>query len=658
MYNLGVINNLDNLEAHDLIQKAHIMWDIKGDENSKFFNGIINQKRRSQFITGIMHDGTWITDPPQIKDAFLNFFKEKFQAHDSPIIFSPLVHSTGLCLNDRDFLETRVTLKEVKIAVWDYGSNKSPGPDGFSFAFVKKYWDLLKKDIFKFVDSFLASGMIPQGANSSFFTPILKVSNPIHIKDFHPISLIGIQYKIISKILANRLSKVIDKIVSKEQSTFIAGRKILDGPLILSEVIDWFKKIKKKMLIFKVDFEKAFDSVSWKYLDFILFSLGFGSTWRSWIFACLHSLRASILINGSPTSEFSIKRGLRQGDPLSPFLFILIMEGLHCAMSNAVSSGLIRGIKIGSSDITLSHLFYADDVIITTDWNSGDLDNIIRVLHVFYLASGLKINIHESNIFVIGVANGDVVDMARRTSCASGIFPFTYLGLPIGSNMNLVSNCAKSRPKSKNAKVRVKSEESAVKPEPELKNTIECNLYPSDGPGKPNSIFMKTVKTKWALNQLQQPICVQLTKLIELLLEISLVDIIVEEDSCVWDMAIDGIFLVRDTRCLIDAKILPILVPPTSWDKTLPHKVNILIWRLALDRLRHRLNLSAWGMDIASIACPSCNGNMESSSYIFFDCDFAKEIWRLIRSWCDFPLPTFTSYGHWRSCFTSWQAPK
>ncbi|GJZ44931.1 RNA-directed DNA polymerase, eukaryota [Tanacetum coccineum] len=144
----------------------------------------------------------------------------------------------------------------------------------------------------------------------------------------------------------------------------------------------------------------------------------------------------------------------------------------------------------------------------------------------------------------------------------------------------------------------------------------------------------------------------------ELLLEISLVDIIVEEDLCVWDMAIDGIFSVGDTRLLIDVKILPTLVPPTSWEKTLSRKVNIFIWRLALDRLPHRLNLSAWGMDIASIACPSCNGNVESSSHIFFDCDFAKEIWRLIRSWCDFPLPTFTSYGHWKSWFTSWQAPK
>ncbi|GKB67913.1 putative RNA-directed DNA polymerase, eukaryota, reverse transcriptase zinc-binding domain protein, partial [Tanacetum coccineum] len=107
-----------------------------------------------------------------------------------------------------------------------------------------------------------------------------------------------------------------------------------------------------------------------------------------------------------------IKRGLRQGVPLSPFLFILVMEGLHCAISNAISSGLIHGIKIRSSDIMLSHLFYVDDVVITTEWNVDGLDYIIQMLHVFYLALGLNINIHISNIYGIGVSNEEVSVMA------------------------------------------------------------------------------------------------------------------------------------------------------------------------------------------------------------------------------------------------------
>ncbi|GKA66695.1 putative RNA-directed DNA polymerase, eukaryota, reverse transcriptase zinc-binding domain protein [Tanacetum coccineum] len=334
---------IDKFASMDLIQKARVKWDIEGDENTKFFHGLINQKRRNQMINGIMVDGNWITDPSLIKDAFFQFYKVKFQAQDSQVSFPNLPHSQTLNSMDRDYLERLVTHEEIKEAVWDCGSSKAPGPDGFSFAFVKKYWDIIKKDLHDFINSFFASCDMPYGANSSFFTLIPKVNNPTLITDFRPISLIGIHYKIIAKILANRLSKVIDKIVSKEQSTFIAGRQILDGPIILSEIIEWHKKRKKQLLIFKVDFEKAFDSISWNYLDHILDSLGFGLKWRSWIKTCLSSSRASILVNGSPTSEFSINRGLRQGDPLSPFLFILVMEGLHNAFADAVGNGLISG---------------------------------------------------------------------------------------------------------------------------------------------------------------------------------------------------------------------------------------------------------------------------------------------------------------------------
>ncbi|GKD32880.1 RNA-directed DNA polymerase, eukaryota, partial [Tanacetum coccineum] len=181
-------------------------------------------------INGIMVEGNWITNPCLIKDAFLQFYKRKFQAQDSQVMFSNLPHSHSLNCMDRETLERQVTLEEIKEAVWDCGSSKAPGPDGYSFAFVKKYWGTIQKDLYDFVNLFFASCVMPNGANSSFFTLIPKVNNPTLITDFRPISLIGIHYKIIAKILANRLSKVIDKIVSKEQSAFIAGRQILDGP--------------------------------------------------------------------------------------------------------------------------------------------------------------------------------------------------------------------------------------------------------------------------------------------------------------------------------------------------------------------------------------------------------------------------------------------
>ncbi|GKD35184.1 putative RNA-directed DNA polymerase, eukaryota, reverse transcriptase zinc-binding domain protein, partial [Tanacetum coccineum] len=166
----------------------------------------------------------------------------------------------------------------------------------------------------------------------------------------------------------------------------------------------------------------------------------FGITWRTWIKACLKSSRTSILVNGSSTTEFNVRRGLRQGDPLSPFLFIIIMEGLHVAILDSVRTGLIRGIKIGYSDVNLSHLFFADDVIIMSDWSSHDVENIIRIFKVFFLDSGLKINIHNSSIYGVGVPPEEIHHMASNTGCSAGSFPITYLGFPIGSNMSLTAN--------------------------------------------------------------------------------------------------------------------------------------------------------------------------------------------------------------------------
>nr|GFB99190.1 RNA-directed DNA polymerase, eukaryota, reverse transcriptase zinc-binding domain protein [Tanacetum cinerariifolium] len=169
-------------------------------------------------INGLMVDGTWITDP-------------------------------------------KVNLDEIKEAIWDCGSSKAPGPDGYTFTFVKKFWGTIHKDLHEFVDYFFTFSTMPHGANSSFFMLIPKVNNPTCIMNFSD-NLIGLHYKIIARILANRLAKVIDKIISKEQSAFIDARQIFDGPLILIEIIEWYKIRKKKLLILKVDFQKAFDSIS------------------------------------------------------------------------------------------------------------------------------------------------------------------------------------------------------------------------------------------------------------------------------------------------------------------------------------------------------------------------------------------------------------
>nr|GEV09503.1 putative RNA-directed DNA polymerase, eukaryota, reverse transcriptase zinc-binding domain protein [Tanacetum cinerariifolium] len=367
------------------------LWKVTRIVN--FFHGILKQKIRRQSFQGIMLDGECISNSVFVKNAFLQFYKEKFQLHVPQVNYTSHSSFTSINIAESTDLERNVSSEEIKNAVWDCGSDKSPGPDGFSFLFLKRYWVLFKSNVELLVSDFFSSSKMPPGTNSAFITLIPK-------------------------------------------SAFISGRQILNGPLMLSETIDWFKYRKKKLMIFKVEFEMAYDSVNWNYLDYILQQCGFGQKWHGWVSECLKSARTSILINGSPTLEFSIKRGLRQGDPLSPFLFILIMEALHIAIKDAIHSDLISRVDVGNPSMQISHFSYADDVVLVTEWNRVQMDNILRVLNVFFLESGLHININKSNVFGIGVSSEEIKDMARLTGCLPGSVSFTYLGLLIGSNMN------------------------------------------------------------------------------------------------------------------------------------------------------------------------------------------------------------------------------
>ncbi|GJX11596.1 putative RNA-directed DNA polymerase, eukaryota, reverse transcriptase zinc-binding domain protein [Tanacetum coccineum] len=290
------------------------------------------------------------------------------------------------------------------------------------------------------LENFFQSACFPKGCNSSFIALIPKIGDAKFVSDFRPISLIGCQYKIIGKLLANRLSTVIGSCVSFEQSAFIKGRNILDGPLVLNECMAWYRKRSKALMVFKVDFEKAFDSLRWDYLDVIMEKLGFGFKWRMWISGCLKNSRASILINGSPTPELDMFNGLRQGDPMSPFLFILAMEGLHALVSKAVATGLFKGASIGRGNINVSHLLYADDAIFVGEWSHSNAYNLLCLLRCFYTVSGLKINVHKSKILGVNVLDEEVSSMALVLGCGVAKLPMMYLGVPIGCNMGRCDN--------------------------------------------------------------------------------------------------------------------------------------------------------------------------------------------------------------------------
>jgi len=166
--------------------------------------------------------------------------------------------------------------------------------------------------------------------------------------------------KIIAKILSKRLKQVL-KLVGETQTTFVTGRQILDGALIGNEVVDWLKKSRKKGALLKLDFQKAYDTIDWHLLDQVMQMMGFGEKWRRWIQECITKATILVVVNGKPTKPFRTRRGLRQGEPLSPLLFVLIAEVLNKMFQRAASNGLIRGIEVGRDKIPFTHLQFADD---------------------------------------------------------------------------------------------------------------------------------------------------------------------------------------------------------------------------------------------------------------------------------------------------------
>ncbi|GKA85425.1 RNA-directed DNA polymerase, eukaryota [Tanacetum coccineum] len=433
------VQDLEKLDSLEVAQKAKIKWSIEGDENSKYFHGILNKQRNQLAIRGILSDGKWIESPNMVKSEFLSHFRDRFEKPPTSRLLLDTKFPFKLNLDQKEDLERTVTKDEIKRAVWDCGMDKSPGPDGFTFGFYQRYWSFLEKDVVDAVSYFFNYGMFPKGANSSFIALIPKLQDAKLVKDFRPISLIGSLYKIIAKTLANRLAGALGYIVNEVQSAFVSNRQILDGPFILNELIHWCKSKKKQTMIFKVDFEKAFDSVRWDYLDDVLKHFGFGTKWRSWIQNCLLSSRGSILVNGSPTSEFQFYKGLKQGDPLSPFLFILIMESLHLSFQKLVNEGLFKGVHIDPS-LQLSHLFYADDVIFMGQWSESNISTIVHALNCFHQASGLRLNLHKSKLVGIAVENEKVIRAAENIGCLSLKTPFPYLGIKVGGLMSRLNS--------------------------------------------------------------------------------------------------------------------------------------------------------------------------------------------------------------------------
>ena len=255
---------------------------------------------------------------------------------------------------------------EVQEAIKQMAHLKAPGPDGMPPVFYQDYWELLGEDVTSSVLYFLNSASLPANLNHTFITLIPKVKNPEFVFEFRPTSLCNVLYKIFSKVLANRLKKILPKIITEKQSAFTKSRLISDNILVAFGSLHSMQRHtgKDDYMAIKLDMSKAYDRVEWVYLEAVMRRMGFDEKWIRLMMICITTVSYSILVNGEPTSVIVPTRGIRQGDPLSPFLFLLCTEGLNGLITQAANWGDIKGYALSRNSQRLTHLLFADDSIL------------------------------------------------------------------------------------------------------------------------------------------------------------------------------------------------------------------------------------------------------------------------------------------------------
>jgi len=342
------------------------------------------------------------------------------------------VRFNSISTEENELLVGEFSEEEIRTAVWNCDSSKSPDPDGFNFGFLKFSWDIIKADVLSAVKDFTSKNQWPRGTNASFLCLVPKVENPQQLGEFRPISLVGCLYKIISKALSLRLKKVINRVIDIRQLSFLEGRGLLDGVLVANEVLEEYKRKRKSCVFFKVDYEKAYDSVSWDFIYYMLERLGFCAQWIRWINCCFESASVSVLVNGSPTREFFPRKGLRQGDPLALFLFLIVAEGLVGVSRMTEEKQLIDNLEVGKAKVKVNMLQFADDTLFFCEANTKNVFNIKAILLCFELASGLKVNFLKIRIGGTGLSQRLFLCFATILNCKVMGTPFIYLGLPVG----------------------------------------------------------------------------------------------------------------------------------------------------------------------------------------------------------------------------------
>jgi len=364
-------------------EKARNQSFIHGDRNTAYFHCISCIKSAAEPISFLLNGDVRISNQREIENHVVSYFQGIFGTQND-CGTNDLIDKTIpplVTIEENNMLTIMPAANEIKKAVFDMNADGAPGPDGFGGYFYQHFWDIVAVDVVSSIQEFFYTGVIIPNLNSNILVLIPKIPGAASMVDFRPIALANFQFKIITKILAERLAIICMRIISPHQRGFVRDRNIADCVILASEMINLLtKKQFCGNIAIKVDIRKAFDTLDWEFLIVVLHKFGFNNLFCDWILEILCSAHLSVLVNGNAVGFFSCSRGVRKGDPLSPLLFCLAEEVLSRALEIERSSNALQPMLYCRGVSLPTHILYADDVFICC---VGSRKNICCLLRVF-----------------------------------------------------------------------------------------------------------------------------------------------------------------------------------------------------------------------------------------------------------------------------------
>ncbi|KAL3812349.1 hypothetical protein ACJIZ3_013617 [Penstemon smallii] len=479
------------MELEDILDKEEKMWQQRakahwmreGDRNTRYFHSRASGRKKKNKIKNLRKaDGSLCKTDQELESAIVEYFKDIFTStHPSESEMDVALSALRIrvSLEDNQYLLQPFSADEVHRALFSMYPLKSPGPDGFPPLFFQKYWSVVGNDVVIWVLDFLNNGNFDPNCNITNIALIPKCAEPELLSQFRPISLCNVVYKIASKTIANRLKPVMNSIISDSQSAFVPGRQITDNVLVAFETTHYMKNKtsgKVGQMAIKLDLSKAYDRVEWDFLRTVMIRLGFDLRFVNLIMTCVTSVTYSFILNGSQVSFVRPERGIRQGDPLSPYLFLFCAESLSALIYQEEMRGHLCGVAVSPNAPRISHLLFADDTLILCQATAEAAYCVQNILYSYGLASGQDINYDKSSVvFTRDTREEDIASILGYLPIRRELKHGKYLGLPlvVGRSKREVFDYIRERVWSRLQSLRVRSLSKAGK-EVLIKSVIQA----------------------------------------------------------------------------------------------------------------------------------------------------------------------------------------